>query len=68
MAFLTPAKEADMSKIVSVGARKLPAMLGMGILAVAAVGIGASLFGASLPIAIEIIAAGAGIAAGSRVA
>lgn len=55
-----------MSRIVQIGVRKLPTMLGAGILCVSIVGIAAAAIGLSMTVGVELIAAAAGMALGSR--
>lgn len=55
-----------MSKIVQLGARKLPTMLGAGILMISLVGLGAAAFGLTLTVGSELVFAGIGMAVGSR--
>jgi hypothetical protein len=57
-----------MSKLIEMAARKLPTMLGAGILAVSLVGLALAAVGASLTIGAELVAAAAGMAVGSRYA
>lgn len=57
-----------MSKIVNVGARKLPTILGGGILGVAFVGLCFATAGLSLTLAAELIAAGGGMVVAGRYA
>lgn len=57
-----------MSHIVQASARKLPTMLGAGILAVATVGLVAGAIGFVVPVSAEIVSAGIGMAVGSRFA
>ena len=57
-----------MSHFVQVGARKLPTMLGAGILAVAGVGLFAGAIGFVLPLGVELASAGIGMVVGSRFA
>jgi hypothetical protein len=47
---------------------KLPTMLGAGILGVSLIGLGAAAIGVAFPLAAELLAAGAGMAIGSRYA
>lgn len=57
-----------MSHIVQAGARKLPTMLGAGILAVAGAGLFAGAVGLVMPLGVEIASAGIGMVVGSRFA
>jgi hypothetical protein len=62
------AKESFMAKIVQMGARKLPTMLGAGILSISVVGLAAAAIGASLTVGAEVLVALVGMALGSRYA
>ena len=55
-----------MSRIIKIGARKLPTMLGAGILGVSIVGLTAAAFGATMTIGIELVSAAVGMALGGR--
>lgn len=57
-----------MSNLIQLGARKLPTMLGAGILSVSIVGLAAAVIGASLTLGVELITAGVGMAVASRYA
>jgi hypothetical protein len=57
-----------MSKLIQVGARKLPTMLGAGILSISIVGLAAAVVGASLTLGAELITAALGMAVASRYA
>lgn len=57
-----------MSKFVQIGARKLPTMLGMGILGVSLVGLLSAALGAPFTLAGELLSAAVGMAVGSRYA
>lgn len=57
-----------MSKIVNTGARKLPTILGGGILGVAFVGLCFATAGLSLTLAAELMAAGGGMVVAGRYA
>jgi hypothetical protein len=56
------------SKIVQASARKLPTMLGAGILAVSIVGLTAAVFGFTFPLVAELASAVAGMAIGGKYA
>lgn len=57
-----------MSRLIELAARKLPTMLGAGILSVSFVGLAVAAMGASLTIGAELAAAAAGMAVASRYA
>lgn len=55
-----------MSRIVRIGARKLPTILGAGILGVALFGLAAASLGFSLSLLGEVVSAAAGMAIGGK--
>lgn len=57
-----------MARMVKIGARKLPTILGGGILGVVFVGLALATFGLALPLAGELISAAFGMAVASRFA
>lgn len=57
-----------MSKLIQLGARKLPTMLGAGILSISIVGLAFAAVGASLTLGVELISAAVGMAVSSRYA
>lgn len=65
---MIPLWEAQMSRYVRIGARKLPTVLGGGILGVAAIGLIMATAGLTLPLAGELASAAVGMIVAGRYA
>jgi hypothetical protein len=61
-------QEGIVSRLVQMGARKLPTMLGTAILTISLVGLTAAALGLSLTVGAELLSAAVGMAIGSRYA